>query len=373
MPTKSCRWGILGTANIARKNWQAMARAGNSTLTAVASRDRARAQRFIDECQADVAWHQPPVACGSYDELLARDDIDAVYIPLPTGIRQHWVMTAAAAGKHVLCEKPCGVDVNAVRAMVETCRQHNVQFMDGVMFMHSSRLGLLRQTLDDPSALGGVRRITSHFSFLAPDEFMTHNIRVRNDLEPLGCLGDLGWYNIRLALWVMREQLPERVSGRMLAEHGESGRPTVPLEFSGELFFPGGVTSSFYCSFLSGHQQWANLSGPQGYVHLADFVLPYFGSEAAFEINKAHFRVIGCDFNMENHTRRLAVHEYSNSSADSQETNMIRTFARIVTSGKFEPHWGEQALKTQQVLDACLHSRHCLDGLYSLSLIRFRV
>ncbi len=296
------------------------------------------------------------MACGTYEELLARDDVDAVYIPLPTGIRMEWVMRAAVLGKHVLCEKPCGVDASAVRAMVDACRRKNVQFMDGVMFMHSRRLELLRQLLEDPS-LGSVRRITSQFSFLAPDDFMTQNIRVSGDLEPLGCLGDLGWYNIRFALWVMREQLPVRVTGHLLAEHGaSSSRPGVPMEFSGELFFPGGVSASFFCSFQSGHQQWANVSGTQGYVHLADFVLPYFGSEVAFEVSNAVFRVNGCDFNMENHTRRFAVHEYSNSTPDSQETNMIRTFARIVTSGEFEPHWGEQALKTQQVLDACLQS-----------------
>src|SRR5215831_18403407 len=104
-----CRWGILGTANIARKNWKAMRHAGNAALVAVASRERGRAQRFIDECQAFVPLPQAPAACGSYEELLGRKDVDAVYIPLPTGMRKEWVVRAAQAGKHVLCEKPCGV------------------------------------------------------------------------------------------------------------------------------------------------------------------------------------------------------------------------------------------------------------------------
>ncbi len=59
---------------------------------------------------------------------------------------------------------------------------------------------------------------------------------------------------------------------------------------------------------------------------------------------------------MEDHSRRLAVHEYSNGTANAQETRMIETFARIVTSGHLEPRWGEQVLKTQRVLDACLRS-----------------
>src|ERR1700679_3186933 len=98
MSTAPCRWGILGTANIARKNWHAIRNAGNATLVAVASRDRGRSQKFIDECQAEVPWSTAPAPCGSYEELLARKDVDAVYIPLPTGIREKWVLAAAAAG-----------------------------------------------------------------------------------------------------------------------------------------------------------------------------------------------------------------------------------------------------------------------------------
>ena len=168
MSNAPCRWGILGTANIARKNWQAIRNAGNSTLVAVASRDKARAQKFIDECQADVPFAPPPAPCGSYEELLARKDIDAVYIPLPTGIRQKWVLAAAAAGKHVLCEKPCDVNSAGVRAMLDACRKHNVQFMDGVMFMHGSRLGLLRQVLDDAAMIGPVPRISQPVQFPRP-------------------------------------------------------------------------------------------------------------------------------------------------------------------------------------------------------------
>jgi predicted dehydrogenase len=350
-----CRWGILGTANIARKNWKAIRNAGNSALSAVASRDVVRAQRFIDDCQADVPFTQVPIACGSYEELLGRKDVDAVYVPLPTGIRKEWVLRAAAAGKHVLCEKPCGVTSADLRAMLDACRQNRVQFMDGVMFMHSRRLPLLRQVLDDGQSIGTIRRITSQFSFLAPENFLAQNIRASRELEPLGCAGDLGWYNIRLSLWAMKDQLPEHVSGRILAQHGD-GPQGVPLDFSGELFFPGGAVASFYCSFLSDNQQWAVISGIKGYLDVPDFVLPFFGCEAAFNVNHAVFRPRGCDFNMEHHGTRFAVNEYSNGTPDAQETNMIRTFSQIVTSGQLEPRWGEIALKTQQVLDACMVS-----------------
>jgi predicted dehydrogenase len=351
----TCRWGILGTANIARKNWKAMRLAGNSSLTAVASRDTARAQQFINECQADVPFPVPPVACGSYEELLKRSDVDAVYIPLPTGIRREWVVKAAEAGKHILCEKPCGPTATDLRAMLDACKAHNVQFMDGVMFMHSARLPVLRKVLDDGESVGKINRIVSQFSFAAPEAFLKGNIRVSNELEPLGSLGDLGWYNIRFALWVMKYELPQRVSGRMLSEYG-SGKEPVPMDFTAELFYPNGVSCSFYCSFLTVNQEWANVSGTKGAITVEDFVLPYHGSESAFELNKAHFEVRGCSYHMESHTQRFAVREYSDGAPDAQESKMIRKFSEIVLSKKLEPVWGEIALKTQLVLDACLQS-----------------
>ncbi len=352
--SKICRWGILGTANIARKNWKGMRLAGNSTIAAVASRDPAKAQKFIDECQAEVPFATAPSPC-TYEELLKRPDVDAVYIPLPTGIRKDWVIKAAEAGKHVLCEKPCGVNAGELRAILDACRANRVQFMDGVMFMHSARLPLLRKVLDDGETVGDLRRITSQFCFSAPDEFLKTNIRVSDSLEPLGALGDLGWYNIRFTLFALKYQLPERVTARTLFEHGSESKP-VPMEFSAELFFPGGVTGSFYCSFRTENHQWGHISGSRGSVHVPDFVLPFFGCESAFEANKPHFHANGCTFRMESHPVKHAVSEYSEGAENAQEANMIRTFSGLVLSGKLDPTWGDIAMKTQLVMDACLRS-----------------
>ncbi len=264
-------------------------------------------------------------------------------------------MKAAEAGKHILCEKPCGPNASELRVMLDACKKHKVQFMDGVMFMHSGRLPLLRKVLEDGESVGTVRRIASHFSFSAPPEFMTTNIRVSNDLEPLGALGDLGWYNLRFALWVMKYQMPERVSGRVLAEHG-TGKSPVPTEFSGELFFPGNASGSFFCSFLVENQQWANISGTKGSVALNDFVIPFYGAESSFEVIQPAMVKQGCAFRMEGHARRFADRECSDGYPGAQEVNMIRTFSEIVLSGKLDHTWGDIALKTQLVLDACLQS-----------------
>ena len=234
------RWGILGAANIARKNWQAIWNSGNGVVSAVASREIERGRRFIDECQAQAAFASVPRALGSYEELLADPGIDAVYIPLPTAARKAWVMRAAAAGKHVICEKPCAIGVTDLEEMLEACRRHHVQFMDGVMFMHSRRLDRIREALDDGETIGPLRRIVSAFTWPQPEAFFATNIRARSELEPEGCLGDLGWYCIRFALWAMRWQLPREVTGRVLSEFKHPDSPcAVPTEFAGELFFDG--------------------------------------------------------------------------------------------------------------------------------------
>jgi len=358
MMTKSvCRWGILGTANIARKNWRAIRMAENATLTAVASRTTERAQTFINECQATDYFANPLAAVGSYDALLTRDDVDAIYIPLPTGLRKEWVLKAAQAGKHVLVEKPVGVAGTDVREMLDACMSANVQFMDGVMFMHSQRLEALRTTLEDGESVGTLRRIATQFSFQAGEEFLKGDIRMHGNLEPAGCVGDLGWYNIRFTLWAMKYQMPTRVRGQLLAAAGSPDSPDrVPVEFSGELLFGNDVSASFYCSFQTENQQWANLSGSKGFIHVRDFVLPFYGSEADFTVSRAGFCQVGCDFDALDHTNRIAISEFSNGRQNSQETNMIRQFSKLALSGKPDQTWGEITLKTQTVMDACLTS-----------------
>src|SRR5215510_108914 len=134
------RWGILSTAEIARKNWKAILNSGNGVVTAVASREHQRSKDFVDLCQREAAFKQPPRALAAYEALVSAKDVDAIYIPLPTGLRAEWVIRAAQVGKHVVCEKPCARSVAELRRMLEACRQNRVQFLDGVMFMHSRRL-----------------------------------------------------------------------------------------------------------------------------------------------------------------------------------------------------------------------------------------
>jgi predicted dehydrogenase len=333
------RWGLLGTANISRKNWKGIWHSRNSIVTAVASRNVDRSRQFIAECQQEKPFDTAPAALGSYEELLALPDVDAIYIPIPTGIRKEWVVRAAEAGKHVLCEKPCGATFADVREMIDACQRNHVQFMDGVMFMHNPRLDRIRQALENKTAFGDLRRITSHFSFFSNEDFRLANIRSNAALEPLGCLGDLGWYCIRFALWTMNWQLPTEVSGRILSQTGsEKSASPVPFDFSGDLFFGNNVSSGFFCSFLSAYSNWATVIGTQGQIRVPDFVLPKKSSEGSLEIDGT------------------LTDDLTFNPDTAQDANMIHAFASQVLSGKLNDAWPQWALKTQIVTNACLDS-----------------
>jgi len=342
MNSNPLRIGVLGAAGILRKkNWQAIQCSGNAIIAAMATRDPARTRQFITERQAEAPFPVTPQVHDSYEALLGDKSIEAVYLPLPTALRKEWVIRAAEAGKHVIGEKPSAVSAADLREMLDACRRHRVQFMDGVMFMHNPRLERLRAVIDDQERIGPVRRITSVFSFLGTGDFNERNIRTQAALEPLGCLGDLGWYPLRFALWVMRWQLPRRVSGRILA----GGTDSAPLDFSGELYFDGGASAGFHCSFLAMNQQWANISGANGSVRVPDFVLPNSDTDVAWEVNYKPVRKAETGLYLETPTTAL-----------SQEALMFRNFANQVRSGALNEEWFDSALKTQQVTDACMAS-----------------
>ena len=170
MPLPICRWGILGTANIARKNWKAMRSPATRRCRPSRAAMSRKRKRISTAVRRRFHSRNRQSAC-TYEELLRRDDVDAIYFPVPTGIRREWVVRAAQAGKHILCEKPCAPTATDLRAMLDACKANRVQFMDGVMFMHSKRLPLLRQVLDDGQSVGDIRRIVSQFTFLASEEF----------------------------------------------------------------------------------------------------------------------------------------------------------------------------------------------------------
>ena len=286
MTGTQCRWGILSTANISRKNWKAIRLSGNGIIAGVASRSAESAKRFIDECQAEVPFPTRPTGYADYQSLIDSDQVDAVYVPLPTGLRKQWVIAAANAKKHVLVEKPLADTLQDAQEMVDACRANGVQMMDGVMFDHSDRIEAVRQQLAD-GVIGQVRRVQAHFSFAGDEAFRLENIRTDPTLESHGCLGDLGWYCIRFILWANQFETPTQVSGRIITPiHRPGSERFVPGEFVGELLFESGATAGFFCSFFTENQQLAVVSGDRGYLSIDDYVLPFYDSKTNWKVHR---------------------------------------------------------------------------------------
>jgi predicted dehydrogenase len=175
MPTP-LRVGVLGTAVISGKVRRAIVAAG-LRVAAIASRDLARAEAWAADALAsgDVPG-EAVVAFDSYDALIASPDIDAVYVPLPCGLHREWVLKCAAAGKHVVVEKPCAVSVAVLEDMVAACREHNVTFLDNTMFHHHPRMAALGDVIFDAARFGAVAHVSSSFSFRGDAAFFSGNI-----------------------------------------------------------------------------------------------------------------------------------------------------------------------------------------------------
>lgn len=339
-------WGFLGAAGISQKNWASVRRSGNGVLKTVGARDVSRAQTFIKDCQASVPFEVVPQAVGGYEAILADPDIDAVYIPLPTGVRKEWVIRAAEAGKHVMCEKPCAVSLADLEEMIGACEAHGVQFMDGVMFMHNRRFHRLLEVLKEGEELGSLRRVESCFSFFGGEEFES-NIRLDPRLEPDGCLGDLGWYCIRLSLCAFQREMPREVRGFLLEE-----KNGVPVEMRGDLFFEKDRSASFHCSFNTTLEESCRISGTEGVLTFDDFVQPFDGEDTSFFITKLRPQHDGCNYTTFLDRTEVKVPGKATNGPDCQEALLFRNFGECVLAGTPDPSWPEISLLTQRVMEA---------------------
>lgn len=200
MPTK-IRWGVLGVANIAiKKVIPAMQKGAYSKITAIASRDLARARRAAADLGIEKAY-------GSYEELLADPGIDAIYNPLPNHLHVPWSIAAAEVGKHVLCEKPISLNVPEARKLLEIRDRTNVKIGEAFMVLTHPQWLRARQLVSE-GAIGELRSIAGAFSYFNRD---ANNIRNMPDYGG-GGLMDIGCYPITTSRFLFNRE-PSRVVG----------------------------------------------------------------------------------------------------------------------------------------------------------------
>lgn len=333
------RWGILGCAGIAEKFCASVSRVDAAEVAAVGSRSLEKAERFIaDNCPGAKAY-------GSYQELLNDPSIQAVYLPVPTALRTDLALEAISAKKHILVEKPLA-NMTDTQRMIDACKAQGVQFMDNTMFVHNTRQLAMRRVLDDVEHFGRVKHVQSTFSIdLGNNEsWAKDNIRMKKSLEPLGCLGDLGWYNIYFILWAFNYELPNSVSC-VFVECTDEGVPTNVLA---QMRFDAGRTASFMCSFKTAFRDNAEILGDKTSISLEDFVVPSALESARFKVTKTSFGSKAETFPVEGKEEEI--------QSSVQHSAVVETFSRIVLSGDVESTWPRQTLATQIVLDAMMLS-----------------
>ena len=178
-------FGVAGTSEIGPKVIPAMRDAPTTRILGVGSRDVTKAVQYCGKHNAGEGM--------SYDDLLARKDIDVVYVPFPSRQRNDFIKKAIAAGKHIYSEKPFAGTVEEMLELIESCTKAGLQWFDGTMWYHSLRTRALEQRLRS-GELGNVTRVSASFTFTAPDEAWLEggNNRTNKEKEPHGCLGDMG-------------------------------------------------------------------------------------------------------------------------------------------------------------------------------------
>ncbi len=245
------RWGILSTADIARKKViPGLQKAERCEVVAIASRDAVQARSVADELGIATAH-------GSYEALLADPDVDAVYIPLPNHLHAEWTIAAARAGKHILCEKPLTLTAADAERVVETCASQGVRLMEAFMYrLHPSWVAV--RDIVASGRIGRLRAVQSWFSYHNDDP-----ANIRNQLDAGGgALWDIGCYTVNLSRMLFDAE-PDTVEASIVRDPSTG----VDILASAILGFAGGV-ATFTVSTRVETDQRVHIYGSAGRVSI---------------------------------------------------------------------------------------------------------
>ncbi len=321
MPSK-IRIGIMSTARITKTVVPQMMASDHAEVVCVASRSLDKAQQLADEFGIANAY-------DSYDKLLTAENIDAVYIPLPPSLHCEWTIKAAAAGKHILCEKPLAVNAQQAQQMIDAAIQHQVVLLDAVMWYHTARAQAMREIVIS-GQLGQLRQVTSAFTFpgqaLADD-----NLRFSAALGG-GSLLDVGWYCVGMSLWML-QHMPSCVFATAQWRDG------VDMRMNGMLWFPKDQMATFESGFDAVRRRWMEVAGTNGAVVCDDFTKPW-------NADKPRFWVHNADGTSD---QNVVLHP-------PIERCLVDAFCQLILAGNVNHEWLTLSRQTQQICDALLKS-----------------
>lgn len=254
---KIYNWGILGTAKIGRNAMiPALQASKNAKVAAVASREIEKARRFAKELNISTAY-------GDYQTLLDDPSIDIIYNPLPNHMHKPFTIKAAEAGKHILCEKPLGLNADECLEMNAAAKANGVQLMESFMYRHHPRIMAVREMVQN-GTIGAVKTIESAFTINLQRE---GDIRFKPEMGG-GAVMDVGCYCINFSRFIAGRE-PETVQAR--AVYGSTG---VDIQMAAILDFGEGLLAHFDCGFNQQQRQRSIISGTEGFLVLRDVFLP---------------------------------------------------------------------------------------------------
>jgi predicted dehydrogenase len=269
---RSLRWGIVGTGGIANRMAPMIGLAASASLSAVSSRRKESAQAFAKKHGAHHAF-------GSWEDMVRSDEVDAIYVATPTSVREEICVAAAESGKHVLGEKPFA-SKESVQRIANACRERGVGFMDGTHFVHHPRTQAIRNAIRGRLQQASLIESAYQFFLRNPD-----NIRLRPDLEPMGAIGDVGWYNMRALVEYVAPDAEISSVAALARRHEETG---AVIFAAGLVTFSDDTASTFACGFdCQAFNTDMRIAGPGGELSVDDFPGHESDGSAIYIIGKA--------------------------------------------------------------------------------------
>jgi D-xylose 1-dehydrogenase (NADP+, D-xylono-1,5-lactone-forming) len=260
-------WGVLGTGKIgARAVIPAIQASSNGRLVAVASRDRDRAAALAAASRSEAR------AYGSYEELLADPEVEAVYIPLPNGLHAAWSIRAAEAGKHVLCEKPLALTADEARRISDACQAAGVLLLEAFMYRFHPQTRWVQEQLA-AGRIGPVRLVRGSFAFDIAGR--PRDIRLHGALGG-GSLMDVGCYPLNYCRMVYGGP-PRSALARVVVPEGAE----VELGVAAILDFGDDRLGMIDCSFQWPPQQRVEIVGQKGRIVVETPFTPGFNETVA--------------------------------------------------------------------------------------------
>jgi predicted dehydrogenase len=250
--SKKIRWGVLSTAAIGRKKViPGMQKGQFTSVVAIASRNLAQAQEAASALNI-------PTAYGSYEELLADPNIDAIYNPLPNNLHVPWTIKAAEAGKHVLCEKPISLTVAEAETLLAVRARTGVKIGEAFMVRSHPQWIRLRELLDE-GRIGELRSVVGFFSY-----FNVYPDNIRNKIDAGGgALMDIGCYLVQASRYAFAQQ-----PARVIASIDRDPATHIDRLTSSILEFSGGGQAIFTCSTQLVPYQRLQFLGAKGRIEL---------------------------------------------------------------------------------------------------------